>query len=156
MFRNPVGEFRLSSGKASGPPYRPAVEALEERVLLNTDMPAPVTSTEPADLAFQITKAAASLALRLQNSHLSRAGLGNLLVTEMQLRAVIAQLEQSNPATGENSLEVATGLFHAVDQVLIKEVTALANGHRPSEGVRTEAIGLASFVQHVDLGGNAP
>ncbi len=33
MFRIPVGEFRLSSGKGSGRSFRPECEALEERIV---------------------------------------------------------------------------------------------------------------------------
>jgi hypothetical protein len=149
MFRSDMTAVSLfgSHKAAPKPSFRPAVEALEERVVLDTGISA--GGQDAALLAFNITQAATSLALRLQNAHLSKKGLGNLLQTEQGFRQVIQVLEASAPQDNQGFQQLLK-TFHQADMVLIQEVTALANGHKIPADVENQAIALGQTVNAVN------
>jgi hypothetical protein len=145
MFRSDmtaVSVFGTPRGAHRRPSFQPAVEALEERTVLSA-----TTSLTPdaSLLAYNITQSVTSLALRLQNSHLSKKGLGNLLQTEQGFRQVMQIIEASAPQDGQGWQQLLQ-TFHQADQVLVQEVTALANGHKIPSDVKNQAIALGQSI----------
>ncbi len=160
MFRNAMSELGLSGAREvlpGRPSFRPAIEALEERMVLCTpDMPCgmptmPTTTPDTASvvLAYNLTKATTSLALRLQHSHLSKKGLGHLLRAQKGIRQTIQLLEASDPKTS-TGYEQILQTFHQADQVLIKEITALSRGQSVSDEVKSQAIALGQTINAMD------
>jgi hypothetical protein len=147
MFRSDmtsVSLFGASRAARPQPSFQPAVEALEERVVLDA-------TTDGAQLAYDITQAATSLALRLQNSnsHLSKKGLGNLLKTEQSFRQIIQVIEASAPQDSAAFQQILQ-TFHQADMVVVQEVTALANGHKIPTDVETQAIALGQSINDLN------
>jgi hypothetical protein len=145
MFRSDMTSVHLFGAPRAArpqPSFQPAVEALEERVVLDATIDA-------ATLAYDITQAATSLALRLQNAHLSKKGLGNLLKTEQSFRQIIQVIEASAPPDSAG-LQGILQTFHQADTVLIQEVTALANGHKIPTDVENQVIALGQSINTVN------
>jgi hypothetical protein len=152
MFRSDmtaVSVFDTSRAARPRPSFRPVVEALEERVVLDATVTPGVS--EAAVLAYDLAQAATSMALRLQNSnpHLSKKGLGNLLKTEQSFRQIIQVIEASMPQ-GSAGCQQVLQAFHQADMVLVQEVTALANGHKIPTDVSNQAIALGQTINEVN------
>jgi hypothetical protein len=143
MFRSDVTAVSLSgSHRAAGPrpSFQPAVEALEERVVLDG-------TTDAGQVTYNIAQAVTSLALRLQNAnpHLSKKGLGSLLRLEQSFRQIVAGIEATAPQDSV-AMQNLLRFFRQADGVLVQEVTALANGHKIPGEVQIQAIGLGQTV----------
>jgi hypothetical protein len=140
MFRSDLTAVSLSgSHKATGPKpsFRPAVEALEERVVLDAGQ-----VNQLAALTYYIDQAVSSLAVKLTNAHVSKKGLGNLLQIEQGFRQIIQNFQALAPSDCE-ACQRLLQFFQQADGVFIQEVTALANGHKVPGDVQNQAIALS-------------
>jgi hypothetical protein len=123
MFNNPLQELSLSA--ASQPSYRPAVEALEERVALAAITPAVFLVTQEVLAAFHDLRS-------LQHNpttHQAIVVLTNERREETQ-HLVAHQLDQSLVAQGINDapFQQLDGLFHVLDSRAVARARQILAG----------------------------
>jgi hypothetical protein len=141
MFRNDLTDFRLSR-RAAGPrpTYRPAVEALEERTMLNGDMTMNPSNSAAAAIALGIVSAQQQLAdrvryaivltglYRVPHNQVSgvQGAIGKLLLRERGLqrlmRSLVRVADRSDPVFAQVSAD-----FHRVDRDLVSALAQLSN-----------------------------
>jgi hypothetical protein len=141
MFRNDVTDFRLSRN-ASGPrpSYRPAVETLEERTMLNGDMNMNPGSSAADAIALGIVSAQQQLSSRVRTGILLagiygvphneisavQGAIGKLLLRERGLQRLMRSLERvadrSDPVFAQASAD-----FHQLDRELVAALAHLSN-----------------------------
>jgi hypothetical protein len=170
MFRNNVSDVSLfdsHTGTGPRPSFRPAVEALEERVVLNGDMmmdspaPAPQQLTGADQYALQLLVFAQQLNLNLQ-AHPTLHNLRLTNVVETQLRAQINFLGMRADFSQDPQLIPIIQAFYQVDDVILAQAPAIKKAatlsgiqHRAVNTVLENLEGpLAPYLQSFNQGVN--
>jgi hypothetical protein len=152
MFRSDLTAVSLFGSTRTARPqlsFQPAVEALEERVVLDASQ-----VNQLAQLAYYVDQAVSSLALQLTTAHVSKKGLGNLLLIEQSFRQVMQNFQAIAPSDCAGCQQLFQ-LFQQADGVFVQEVTALANGHKVPADVKIQALALAQTGNSLDQALNA-
>jgi hypothetical protein len=164
MFRNDLSNVSLSGNRKLS--FRPAVEALEERVVLNGDMsmmasPPPQQLTGADQYALQLLMFAQELNLNLQaHPTIHNSRLTNVL--ETQLRAQINFLGLNTDLSQDPQLGPIIMAFYQVDDAILAQrgpiqAAAAAQGvqHRAVNTILQSLEGpFAPYLQNVNQGVN--
>jgi hypothetical protein len=140
MFRHGVSEFHLSRNTSGArPSYRPAVETLEERAMLNGDMNMDPGSSAADALALGLVSAQRDLVSRvnyaifiagLDGLHSAMPGaqkvIGKLLLRERGLQRLMRSLERVADRSDQVFSQVRAD-FHQIDHQIVVALARLSN-----------------------------